>query len=1086
MDDSNSPPFSRVAGFSIGQVNLQHAIAASADLCNSAHHLGLDAVLIQEPWIAYGGPKGLRPARVLSIGTAPLAAIAIFARGIDVLFLEHLSTSHCVCAELVRDGESLYVISLYCQYGDDVERYLQQLDKVLTALPNKKIVIGSDSNARSPLWDPRAALLYRSAAQRARDEAVEEFIFQHGLQLWNNPVQGDTLRGSNGSSAIDITISRGISSLTDWRIHPDEITSDHCLITFNIPRDSHSDSTIEERCGGEYLPRSFRNINSETWDRLLIDIGSGLDRLANNYPDGNIETSLLASSINNVIVRAAESALGRSNSVANARVPWWSENLSRLKSAVKRALRLLRVARADRLDGHTMELRQENYRNAVRKYKREIRKSKRSSWKKFVESMSADGPWGPAYRAVSNANAAPLSAICSAQTGNLTISAFESGEALVDSLLPADTAEKDQPAHTLIRAIAASYGRHQPCADYEDLPTEEELDRIFKNLGLRKAPGVDRINGPIARAAWRAGTHELLQLYRRCFINGIFPECWKVGYLKILRKAKSDRHASDPKGYRLISLLPTLGKVLEKLIAARLNKVLEATCPLSTNQFGFRARRSTEDAILAVISAASQPDNRFALVTFLDISGAFDNAWWPMILVKLSLRGVHGNLISMLHNYFRYRFAIYEFGGRISLRELSIGCPQGSVLGPILWNVLVDDILSTVVPSGCSLYAYADDITLVTVGASRNELENKANRALTSLAEWATLNRLSFSAGKSENLWIGKTWQNASKRSPTLKLSGRPISTRESTVYLGIQVDCALSFIPHARYITQRALSAFACIYRLCAGNWGLDYRARRVAYSSIYVSIVAYAARVWAHRVTSLTVSRILLRGQRGPVLLMTSAMRTASTDCLPVLAGILPVDLAILRRAARTCVSKRIPFDISAAYTTPVLSDEDFGNPDKRNQTWKAIDSEVHRLWQRRWDAGTKGRQTHSFLPCVNTRMKRQWLAPDRWTSQFITGHGRFRAKLRWLGLRDSNGELITDDMCICGLGPQDADHVIWSCPEMSDERTELFSVVRGSRIGPLSNRDLVMNKRNYKAFTKFAHAFGNKTLPNAPFYI
>ena len=988
MGESTPTP---LKGFNIGQVNLQHSIAGSADLCNSASRTRLDAVLIQEPWIAYGGPKGLRPARVLSVGTSPLAAIAIFASDIEVLFLEHLSTSHCVVAEVIRGGTSLYLVSVYCQYRDDVGRYLQHLDNVLTILPNKKIVIGMDSNARSPQWDPRASQISRTAAQRARDEAVEEFIFQHDLRLWNDTDQGDTLRGSNGSSAIDITLSRGVD-LADWRILADEVTSDHCLISFYVPHGTLYNSTDDANRDGNCVPRPFRGAGGDAMDRLLTEITIGLDRLAEDCPDASVGTSMLASRFNNMVVNAAESALGRAITT-NARVPWWNEQLARSKAAVRRALRLLREARECRLDGHSLGVRQENYRLAVQRYKREIRRSKRDSWRNFVEELGDSGPWGPAYRAVSRPTAGPLSAIRSTETGDLAISAYESGESLVDSLLPADNPEDDLPAHSLIRAIALSC-KHRATDSYDDLPTEDELDRIFRNLGMRKAPGVDRINGTIARAAWRVGKHELLQLYKRCFIDGVFPECWKVGYLKIIRKAKSDRDGSDPKGYRPISLLPILGKVLEKLIATRLNKILENSCPLSPHQFGFRAKRSTEDAVLAVIGAASRRENGYALVTFLDISGAFDNAWWPMILAKLTLRGVHGNLIAILYDYFRCRFAVYEFGGRVSVRELTIGCPQGSVLGPILWNILVDDILSTELPPGCSLYAYADDITLVTLGASRSELETKANEALSALTEWAILNRLSFSATKSENLWLGKSWNSASRRAPTLKLNGAPISTRQSSVYLGIQLDCTLSFIPHAKFITRKAVSAFACIYRLCDRSWGLNYRARRLAYVSIYVAVVAYAARVWAHRVTSATVSRILLAGQRGPILLMTSAMRTSSTDCLPVLAGVLPIDLAVLRRAAMTCLWKKTSFDLGGAYTVPVLSDEEFGDPEKRTLARKKIDQEVFKIWQRRWRNGTKGRQTYGFFPNVEDRMKRQWLAPDRWTSQFITGHGRFKA--------------------------------------------------------------------------------------------
>ena len=220
--------------------------------------------------------------------------------------------------------------------------------------------------------------------------------------------------------------------------------------------------------------------------------------------------------------------------------------------------------------------------------------------------------------------------------------------------------------------------------------------------------------------------HEIFQLFKACLEGGIFPDCWKAGLLIVIPKSGSNKPLTHPNAYRPITLLPVLGKCLERIIASRLQKVLE----FSPNQFGFLPGRSTEDNIHFIVSATKSSINKYVIAVFLDITGAFDNAWWPLILQCLRECNIPKNLFYIICNYFENREIYFDCGSTLLSRPASIGCPQGSVLGPLLWNVVMDTLLRLNLPEGCRLLAYADDATLIVEGDTQSELLLRANSAL--------------------------------------------------------------------------------------------------------------------------------------------------------------------------------------------------------------------------------------------------------------------------------------------------------------------------------------------------------------------
>lgn len=211
----------------------------------------------------------------------------------------------------------------------------------------------------------------------------------------------------------------------------------------------------------------------------------------------------------------------------------------------------------------------------------------------------------------------------------------------------------------------------------------------------------------------------LKRLFTNCLRTGQFPEKWKIGKLVLLRKA--GRLAESPSAYRPICLLDEAGKLLKKIIAARLRRHLQETGPdLADCQFGFREERSTIDAILRVRTITEEAVSRgeVAMGVSLDISNAFNTLPWDCIIGALKYHRVPLYLQSTIRDC-RGRSIQYMGRQAIPLQKvMERGVPQGSVLGPLLWNNGYNWVLRGALPPGLNLTCYADDTMVLVRGAT--------------------------------------------------------------------------------------------------------------------------------------------------------------------------------------------------------------------------------------------------------------------------------------------------------------------------------------------------------------------------------
>lgn len=1008
----------------VGQLNLQGSAAATTELSVIARTLKLDLVMVQEQYC---------DTRIIQCGSNSKAGIMVLNSGIAVTFLGQLSNDHCAVAHIscLSSKSDFYAISVYCQYSHDVAVHLQHLGTVLDQLAGQHILVAMDSNAHSPLWYcEQRQYVGRGPDTEYRKSQMEGFILGRGLLIHNVEGQPPTFHGPNGQSNVDLTLSNRGLAVSQWTVHEGVSLSDHQMITFEV-------GTSTARTGGR-AGEERTTVKSVSFREKGVDYERFRNVLHNKM--GRLQTwkpaQEICSQYTDIVTRAAEACLGKRGRKDTGGYEWWTPELEKLRHKVYNARRAWQHAR--KVKDTRVEERLETLHAARNSYKTAMREAEVAYFRGIAESGN-DDPWGLAYRAASGRVRPPANVMHGIRLlEGHTTTAEGTAEGLLSTLCPDDDPSRDTLYHRQVRIAAAC----SPTGQDSDPPSRAALDRIVKDLP-NTAPGLDGLTARIIKHAWRVSGAEMLAMYSACIGEGVFPDIWKVGRLVVLPKG-NDRPLSDPKAYRPVTLLPILGKILERLV------ITCAPClyrGISEAQHGFSRGKSTVTALNAILDRVAESSENYVQIVLLDISGAFDNAWWPMVLTKAKQGGCPPNIYRILVSYFTERRVGLFMGDQAVWKRSTMGCPQGSVLGPTLWNLLLDDILKLPWPDGVRAVAYADDVTIVIEAPSRAAIERNAQSSLEACSAWGKRNRLEFSTAKSQTL----TLKGKFKRPPTIRMDGASIAHVTHAKLLGVVVDEAGSYVPHASLAGQRAVNAFGKMSRVSASSWGIKYRALKVLFAGTYVAILTYAAAVWWRSVGRYAVRSTLLRTQRPALILLTKAYRSVSTAALPVLAGVLPADLEVCRagRIAQEC--------------SGLVSRE-------RTVAMRKVRAEVMAQWQERWQSSTDGRELYLFFSDVTDRASSGWVEPDYVMSQILTGHGSFRSRLHAMSLSDTAE-------CYCGLADETRDHVLWDCTLYTEEREAMLGNWSRDEVGPVYHRELVASVDGFSRLRSFAHKWHKK---------
>lgn len=238
--------------------------------------------------------------------------------------------------------------------------------------------------------------------------------------------------------------------------------------------------------------------------------------------------------------------------------------------------------------------------------------------------------------------------------------------------------------------------------------TPDEIVSILKNLNIKKAPGPDATTNAALKNLPTKQIAEITNITNACLTSSYFPKTWR--HADIIPIHKPGKNPTFPVNYRPISLLSNFAKVIEKIINKRLNVHSEEV--IQNEQFGFRDGHSAEHQIIRVIEYINDGFNtrRPTGATFLDINKAFNKVWHQGILYKMINSAFPLYLIKFIKSYLEDRtFCVKLNGHRSTRRPIESGVPQGSTIGPTLFNIYMSDFKLNY--GSCTSFAlYADDL----------------------------------------------------------------------------------------------------------------------------------------------------------------------------------------------------------------------------------------------------------------------------------------------------------------------------------------------------------------------------------------
>jgi hypothetical protein len=372
-----------------------------------------------------------------------------------------------------------------------------------------------------------------------------------------------------------------------------------------------------------------------------------------------------------------------------------------------------------------------------------------------------------------------------------------------------------------------------------------EVGGILHKLKNNKATGEDSVDNVVIKRMSRKAKVQLTYLINGALKLNYFPKQYKNSI--VIPIPKTGKNPKKVESYRPISLLNSISKILEKIIHRRLKDQLADHNIDQECQFGFKTYHSTTHQLARICNDVLINFNKDknTVLTLLDLEKAFDRVWIKGLLYKMHVAGINPNFIKLLNSYLTNRRIKVKINNELSSEKLiEAGVPQGSVLGPSLFNFYIHD---TPEFFKTNLALYADDKAIYAHSyyAQAALLQNQLHINLLSqyFEDW----KLKLNEPKTELIIFTRKKTNIKIFTP-LKINKHKINPTTKVNYLGITLDARLNFKENVKTKLVKANNAIRKIYPLIKRNSKLNVKNKIIIYKALLRPIVTYAAPVWSH----------------------------------------------------------------------------------------------------------------------------------------------------------------------------------------------------------------------------------------------
>ena len=767
------------------------------------------------------------------------------------------------------------VITLVNFYNPCIKITPSLLDEMMVGCKEHIIVCG-DCNSHNPLWG--------SKSLDANGKTVEDFMNKFDLVLLNdcNPTRIDPHRGS--LSCLDLTfMSKELVNRTRWSVSKHNFGSDHFVITVDIFSQRHTQNNYNTKTKSNIgLRRSYTNIN---WELYKMEIDSHFKDLKGNYYKLDIQGKydLLVGTMLASIDKQAKECKPYTD---RSPVPWWNKECSRAsieRNTAKNHFMYKTLLYEDlQIYIEKKRVAQAVFRKAKREYWKDYcAKLNRfvdisSVWKRIKGIKQGTKPQIPNL-IMDNGKSIAKSAI---EKATIFLEIFNS----LDSNLSREEVHRRKTSEEEIKKIIRNTGKLNDNALNDDFKIKE-LEHAISEI-KDTAPGKDGIQAKMIRNLPGNFVNFFLELFNEMWDKGSLPGQWTEAIqIPILKKGKD---ASSPFSYRPVSLTPALCKLMERLVKNRMIWYIEKNDIITPIQSGFMTKRSTTDQIIRLETDIHKgmSNKEYIVIVFLDLEKAYDVVWRQGIVRKMYESGFTGKILNWMYAFLSKRTCQVRVDNHTSeQKECEIGIMQGSVISPLLFNFMINELEK--IQDTAEISVYADDICIWFSHRNLSHIKKKLQAALSLVEEWCNNWGMHISSSKSATVVFGRK----DKSVIDLKIYDETIPVEKQHKFLGVWFDSRLTWSKHINEIVIKCKKRLNLLKCIAGTEWGKKTDILILVYKGLIRSILDYGCE--AYDAASDTLKKKLDSIQYQALKTITGATHLTSLKALQVECNELPLQL-------------------------------------------------------------------------------------------------------------------------------------------------------------------------------------------------
>jgi ribonuclease HI len=709
-------------------------------------------------YVAYGSPASPR--------IQTMTYVRKDVTSIEIPFTHSVEGLHVVIVKVRLDRLETVVVNVYASPSHSLD--LGPLEQAISGLGGNCVVTG-DFNAHHVTW--------HSPRSDARGRHLDSMIQNLGFSVLNDDTPTYIRYNPKAVSHLDVTaVSPSLLLSSLWWVHSDRLDSDHFPTLTKLTN------------------RRFKNFPLTNWVTFRAEVRKRVDTVSSFQEFGDS-------------IRMAKKA-AITGCVSLARGPAPDMTVKRLQAERRRARR--RFERSGSLEASI----------EVNRVETEIRFHMRKlTGVRFEQACQSLGraPTSKAYRiarAVNNPVSQKTPFASAAMVNGLTIeSALD--RFVEQSITPPPVLWPGKHRRFIAKVTEAVRSEGFGSDSVMDVPlTVRELDRALSACNPRSAPGPDSISYQDLRSLDDSSKGKLLGLYNESFLLGEYADHWKVGVVTPI--PKPGKPLGELESYRPIVKNSCVAKVYERMVKYRVDWKLESTGAMSDFSSAYRRGRGCFDNLVQLVSHLEQARSEKLVtgIVFLDMKNAFNTANHASVLYECKRAGLNGKVLEVISEFMKDRKLYGQIGeSKSRVFDCNVGVPQGAVLSPVLFNILLHRIVAQIGPY-TFISVFADDIAIWTCVHRKmlKLMQTRLQQNLDRVVRFLDRRGLAVSAAKTKYMVLG------SRSKLSLQIKGTPVEHTVTQRFLGLHIDRTLCWVSEvAKHRSQ--VSHISNISKLMSGG---------------------------------------------------------------------------------------------------------------------------------------------------------------------------------------------------------------------------------------------------------------------------